>query len=305
MDSPNLKSFVPVDSLIIKESSSQKPTTTFLYSSDTNHFYNYWTLKERLRSRNEKLWKKQQSSCRLAFYSLWLFLFSGVLGISVYRFIDECTPTIDNRKQTSLKCLRNVLFLIVACINFLSCSGIVYGACQYFRSQPQSLSYNDEYELHLIHALPSLTNSCCYQRSSSKDNSVLPLRQLNNEHSHFRVNSLIQNTSSQRKIPPFTYDELPFIRTILPSSLLIFDRNVQSSNMNHNQNAFSFSSTSNLSTSAISYIPNLANSNNNKHKSRLIFEDTCLSKPHSHMPCLRETDIWKRYQQCSCHPAKL
>lgn len=212
----------PVDSIVIKESSSDKPTTTLLHSSNIttqhqHHLYNYWTLNDRLRSKNEKLVKRQQSSCRLAFYSMWLFLFAGVMIIIVYRFTDECSLTTIDRKHLVLRCFRHILFLAAICISFFGFSGLIFGACRYFRSQPKPLLRANKYELHVTpnyDELPTINtpHRCCYQTSLVNGASILPSQQISNqndEHSNTTVTSSVQTMSPQRKVPPFTYDELP------------------------------------------------------------------------------------------------
>jgi hypothetical protein len=314
---------VPVDSVVINELSSQKPSiTTLLHSSHIkpqhqHHLYNYWTLNERLRSKNEKLTKRQQSSCRLAFYSLWLFIFAGVTVIIVYRFTDECQLETIDRKQFILKCLRHILFLIAICVSFFACSGVIYGTCRYFRSQPQPFLYNDEYELRLTQnydVLPISTrpHSCCCQRSLINGASLLSSQKMlkqNDEHSNVTVTSSIQNTSPQRKVPPFTYEELPPTQSLYPSPLLILpnvNRNEKSSNTNHNKSAFFPSSTSAssspesiFSTTRISNHSNTTDSNKNKRKSTLTFVDVCPSTPTSYTTCVCGTDVWEKQQNPS------
>jgi len=309
----------PVDSIVIKDLSSQKATTTILHSPNKktphhHHLYNYWTLNERLRSRNDKLTRRQQSSCRLAFYSLWLFVFAGVMTIIIYRFTDECSLTIIDRKEFILKCLRHILFFAAICISFLACSGMIFGICRYFRSQPKPFLYDDDYELHLTqnYDVLSINNTSptnCYQTSLANGASQLPSQQLanhNNEHSNVTVTSFLPNISPQRKVPPFTYEELPPTQLLSPpllSSLPIVNINSKSSNPNHNKSAFLSSSTSassssqqsNFSTTLITNIPS-GTTYNNKHKSTLYFEDACASTPASYTTCVCVADVWERQQ---------
>jgi hypothetical protein len=308
---------VPVDTIVINELSSQKPITTLLHSPNIktphhHHLYNYWTLNERLRSKNEKITKRQQSSCRLAFYSLWLFIFSGVMVIIIYRFTDECSITTIDRKDFFFKCLRHVLFLVAICISFLACSGVIFGACRYFRSQPQSFLYNDQYELRLTQnydVLPITTklHSCCCERSLANGASYLPSQQipnLNDEYSNVTLTSSIQNLSPQRKVPPFTYEELPPTQSLFSLQLSPLSKlpnvnvNEKSTNTNYNKSAFFSSSTSNSSSpqSIFSNKPNLTTSNNNKRKSTLTFEDAYPSTPTSYTTCVCGTDVWERQQ---------
>jgi hypothetical protein len=308
---------IPVDTIVINELSSQKPTTTLLHSPNIksqhqHHLYNYWTLNERLRSKNEKLAKRQQSSCRLAFYSLWLFIFSGVMVIIVYRFTDECPITIIDRKQLILTCFRHIFFLATICLGFIACSGIIFGACRYFRSQPQPFLYNDEYELRLTQNYDVLpitikSRSCCCDTSLINGASLLPSQQISNqndEHSNVTLTSSLQNLTPQRRVPPFTYEELPPTQSLfsLPlSSLPNVNVNTKSSNLNHNKSAFFSSSTSPSSTSQsiFSNNPNVTTSNNNKRKSTLTFEDACPSTPTSYTTCVCGVDVWEKQQRPS------
>jgi hypothetical protein len=316
---------VPMDSIVINELSSQKPTTTLLHSSNIktphhHHLYNYWTLNERLRSRNEKLSKRQQSSCRLAFYSLSLFVCTGVMTILIYRFTDDCPLTIIDREQIILRCLRHILFLATICISFLACSGVIFGACRYFRSQPKPFLYNDEYELRLTQnydILPttSASHSCYCQTPLANGTCVSPSKQIfnhNDEHSNATMSSSIQNISPQRRVPPFTYDELPPTRSMSPPPLpplpILLNVNVNSkaTNTNRHKSAFFSSSTSAssspqsiFSAMILSNNPNASTSNNNKRKSTLIFEDACPSTPTSYTTCVCATDVWERQQRPS------
>lgn len=312
---------VPVDSIVINDLSSQKPITTLLHSSSIkaehqHHLFNYWTLHERLRSKNEKLSRRQQSSCRLAFYSVWLVIFAGVMAIIVYRFTDECPVITDDRKQFFLRCTRHFLFLIAICISFLACFGVVYGVFRYFRSQPKPLSYDDQYELHLtqnydLGPLTTKSHTCCCESSFLNGASLLPSQRMlnhNDEHSNVTVTSSIQNFSPQRKVPPFTYEELPppqslFSLPLSPLPILpTVNVNGKSSNVNHNKSAFFSSSTSTSSSpqSIFSNNPNLITSNNNtKRKSTSNFEDACPSTPASYTTCVCGTDVWERQQRPS------
>jgi hypothetical protein len=148
----------------------QKPTTAACLYSDGSHLYHYWTLNDRFRSKNEKLSKRQQSSCRIAFYSVWLCIIAGVTSIIVYRYTEEC-PMTTNRKEFLVECLRHRLFLTAICISFLACSGFIFGACRYFRSQPQTFLYNQEHGLYVRKSsdlLPmTATSHLCYYPTSS------------------------------------------------------------------------------------------------------------------------------------------
>ena len=320
----------PVDSVVINDVSSHKsPITTLLHSPESksphhHHLYNYWTLNERLRSRNEKLSRRQQSSCRLAFYSMWLFVFAGVMAIIVYRFTDDCPLTVINRKQFLLRCARHFLFLAALTFSFLACSGLIYGACRYFRSQPQPLLYADEHELcptHNYDALPMFNapHSCCCQRSLSNGAAMSPCQRMshqNEEHSSATLTSLILNHSPQRKMPPFTYDEYPPPQCLpmvpVPALPIGPVDNANFKPLPDYRNKKMFFSSSNsapsspqsiFSTTISSSIPNAAamtphphhsSNSNNKRKSTLTFEDTSPSTPTSYTTCVCTPDVWER-----------
>ncbi|UJR34066.1 hypothetical protein I4U23_021477 [Adineta vaga] len=305
-------STVPIDTVVIKDSLSKKATTTIpLHSSNTkhqHHLYNYWTLTERLRAKNEKLVKRQHSSCRLAFYSLWLFLFGGIMIIIVYRFTEECSLITIDRTQLVLRCFRHLFLFAAISISICACSGIVYSICRYFRSQPKQILDDDEYKLYLtktndvLSTIPSL-HACCYQESITNGTSNLSSQRISNpndEHSNTTASSSLQNTSPQRKIPPFTYEEFPSTRTC-PHSIL--PNIIVTSNPNHTKNAFFSSSTSDLSspqsnhsTTIITSIHHPTTTNHNKRKSTLTFEDPCASTPTSYTTCACGIDIWERQQ---------
>lgn len=311
-----------MDSIVINDITAHKPTTTILHSPSKktphhHHMYNYWTLNERLRSKNEKLAQRQQSACRLAFYSLWLFILAGVMAIVVYRFTDDCSlPSID-QKDFLLQCFRNVLLLIALSLSFFACSGVIYGACRYFRSQPRSFLYTDEYELHLTpnyDVLPVSTrsHSYCCQKAFINGTPLISSQQMSNyndEHSNGTVTSSIQNLSPQRKVPPFTYEELPASQSIYSvplSPLPHININGKSSHANRKKSAFFSSSTSTSSSPQSSFspttIPNqsdVTNSNHNKRKSTLIFEDAYPSTPTSYTTCVCGTDVWERQRRPS------
>jgi hypothetical protein len=110
-------------------------------------------------------------------------------------------------------------------------------------------------------------------------------------------------------VPPFTYEELPPTQSLYPTPLSpLSNVNIdnKSSEINHNKSAF-FSSSSSassspqsiLSTTIICNQPNVTNSNHNKRKSTLIFEDACPSTPTSYTTCVCGTDVWERQQRPS------
>ena len=295
---------VPVESVVINDLSSQKSTTTLLHSSQNKpayhpHLYNYWTLNERLRSKNEKLSRRQQSSCRLAFYAVCLFVFAGVMAIIVYRFTDDCpfpgTPS-DDQKQWIIRCLRHSLFLAALCISFLACTGLIFGACRYFRSQPEAFLPVDQQELRLTHnydlsPLPHVAHTCCCHHSALTNGAAQAL----DAHSNRTMSSSLLNISPQRKVPPFTYEELPPTQSVLTRPLPPLSHrhvNCKSRHANHKKSAFFSSSTSTssspqsvLSTSFMATHP---------RKSTLPFEDASPSTPTSFTTCVCATDVWER-----------
>ena len=307
---------IPMDSVVISDSSlSQKPTTTLFHSSNSkmnHHLYNYWTLNERLRSKNEKLSRRQQSSCRLAFYSLWLLIFAGVMTIIVYRFTDECSLNEINREQLIFKCFRYILLLIAICTGLFACSGVIFGACRYFRSQPKPFLYSDQYELRLTQnydVLPIRTSrphSCCCQSAFMNDAVLSPSQHMcnhNDEHSNITLTSSLQNLSPQRKMPPLTYEELPptqlFCPSTLPSLPTLSDNNINRKPSNSNKNTFVSSSTTSTSSSPQSILPPTSLSTNHKRKSTLTFEDASPSTPTSYTTCIGVADVWERQQRPS------
>ncbi|CAF1320560.1 unnamed protein product [Adineta steineri] len=59
----------PVDT-IANDVISLPKSTTLLLHPNRPYVHNYWLLNDRLRLKNKKLSRRQQSSCRIAFYSL-------------------------------------------------------------------------------------------------------------------------------------------------------------------------------------------------------------------------------------------
>lgn len=309
-----------VDSIVVNELPSQKPTTTLLHSSTVkkqyqHHMYNYWTLNERLRSKNEKLFKIQQASCRFAFYSFWLFVFAGIMSILVYRFTNDCPLATIDRRQYSIKCLKHVLFFVTICLSFIACSGIIYGTCRYFRSQPRQWTYNDECELRLIQnydLLPTTNRKISggYQTSAGTSDLLASTQQNsihNDEHSNLTVTSLKPNVSTQRKIPPFTYEELPQTRSLyspsLPALSVLSNSNLdsKSNNIGHGKSTFFPSSKLPLSSSQsafpktiISNIPNSTIHNDKSCKSTINYKSTVSTVPTSYTTCICGTDVWER-----------
>jgi len=289
---------VSVDSIVISELPSQKPTTLLL-RTNRPYLYNTWTINNRLRLQNEKLIKRQRSSCRIAFYSLWLCVSAGVMIIIVYRFTDECSLTTNQKQFFFIKCLRDWLYLIAICISLLASIGVIFGACRYFRSQTLNFLYDDEHEQH-----STTTNSLLPMtiRSNSLTNSVF--RQSENrddEHSTTTVISSLTNTSLRRKMPPFNYDELP------PETNPIIIRKSPNMNNNINKTLLFSSSTSTLSSpqSVLSTArsSNASNTitNSNKDEATSTFEDIRASTPTSYTTCISGVDIWGKQQRLSSY----
>jgi hypothetical protein len=288
------------ESIVINELPSQNPTTLLL-RTNRPYLYNTWALNNRLRLKNEKLSKRQQSSCRIAFYSLWLCVSAGVMIIVIYRFTDECSLA-PNPKQFFIKCLRHWLFLAAICTSLLACGGVIFGACRFFRSQKFNFLYDEQHELQLTNnngLLPmNITpHSYYYPTSLTNGVSIVSSRQLENHdsrHSNTTVISSITNASSRRKIPPFNYDEL------LPESNSITIS--KSPNIDNNNKTILFSSSTSTLSLPQSIVPTPRTSNttinSNKSKATSIFEDTCSSTP-AYTTCLCGANVWEKQQKLS------
>ncbi|CAF4328485.1 unnamed protein product [Didymodactylos carnosus] len=249
-----------VDSIVIHRDDSQRPTTTLLTHPSQHYPYNYWTLNDRFKTKNDYLSKRQQCSCRLAFYSLWILISACVLFIIAYRFSDECGELVKK-----VKCKRYGLFLLSICIASLACSGIFCGACQYFRSQSQQLTAELYYDKanNILKEQNNLNNTrhccCVYQQeqqpvqqhqnedektpqttvhnissiSSTTSSSYIQEQQQKSRQQSPKIDQRtstissisplpyyqIQSTSN-RKIPPFTYEEIsPQIKKVVDKSV--------------------------------------------------------------------------------------
>ena len=264
-----------VDSNQIDELSSKNPTTLLL-NTHRPYIFNYWTLNDRLRLKNEKLSRRQQSSCRIAFYSLWLCIIASVLIIIIYRFTDDC-PLTTNRKQIFLKCSRHWLFFLAICLSLVACSGVLFGACRYFRSQPLTFQ-NDLHVINDNNLLPMTSIAKSYGYSTN-GTPIIPFRQIRNrddEHS---------NSSPQRMIPPFNYDEFP----LESNSILI------SKSPNNNKSIF-FTSSASSASSPQSIFSTTATNKILNSKATSISEDNCPSAPASYKSCICGIDVWERQQ---------
>ncbi|CAF1427624.1 unnamed protein product [Adineta ricciae] len=305
---------IPIDTVIIKDPLAEKASTTLLNSSNAktqHHLYHYWTLNERLRSKNEKLVKRQQSSCRLAFYCLWLFLLGGILIILIYRFTEECSLLTIDRKQLVLRCFRHLFLLAALSLSLCACTGVVCSVCRYFRSQPKQFLDDDEYKSYLkktndvVVTIPPL-HAYSYETSNLSSHRI---SHPSDEHSNTTMSSSLPNASPLRKIPPFTYEEFPsnqkHTHAVLPNGI------VTSNPLNPNKSAFfcsspsdSSSPQSNLSTTIITNnIPRPTAMNCNKHKPPSTYEDPCASTPTSYTTCACGIDIWERQQSSMSRPS--
>jgi len=288
---------ITTDTIVVNELPSQKPTTLLL-RTNRPYLYNSWTVNNRLRLKNEQLKKRQQSSCRIAFYSFWLCVSAGIMIIVIYRFTDECSLTT-NQKQFFIKCFRHWLYLAAICTSLLACSGVILGACRYFRSQTLNFIYDDEHQQHLTNInglLPMTTTSHSYYHPTSLINgtSIIPSRQIENlddEHSNITLISSFTNTSLRRKIPPFNYDELP-----LQTNPIIILKSPKMDN-NTKKTIFFLSSTSTLSSPqsmlSTARSSNASNTITNG-KAPSILENTYTSTPTSHVTSIPGIDIWNK-----------
>lgn len=274
------------DSIVTNDLSSKKPTTLLL-RTNRPYLYNSWRINNRLRLKNEKLTKRQQSSCRIAFYSFWLCVSAGIMIIIIYRFTDECSLTTDE-KQFSIECLRHWLFLAAVCTSFLACTGVIFGACRYFRSQTLHLLYDDQGQTHITRnnvLLPVTISIVPPRQTSSHDD----------EHSNATIVSSLTNTSLRRKIPPFNYDELP-----AESNHLI---NSKSININNTKTRLFSSSTSTLSSPQSMFSTTRSSNASNtiidssKTKTTSTIEDTCTNTHLSYPTSVSGIDIWKKQQR--------
>ncbi len=283
-----------VDSIVINESSPPRPTTLLL-NVNRPYLYNYWAFNDRLRLKNEKSTKRQQSSCRIAFCSLCVCILASVMCIVIYRFTDECS-LVTNGKGFSTECLRNWLFLVAISISLLACSGVIYGACRYFRSQPHTFLCSNDHELHLrnnndLLPITTTSRSSRYSMSITDDTSIIPTRLTQNhddKYSHTNVISSLTNTSLRQKSPPFNYDELP------PKLSPI----IISKYPTVNNNMFFLSSTS-ASSSPQSIFSPTTSSNADESKPVSFREKARLSTPASSTTYTPGTDVWVKRQRLS------
>ena len=285
---------IPPESIVINESPLSKPTTLLL-RTNRPYLYNSWIVNNRLRLKNEKLTKRQQSSCRIAFYSLWICVSASVMIIVIYRFTDECLITTEANKFI-MNCLRHWLFLAAICTSLLACCGVIVGACRYFRSQTFNFLYDHDPHRHLAAAnslLPMTETSHSYYSPTVSTNgiSIIPSRQIqqcDDELTNSTINSSLINISPQRKIPPFNYEELPSDSNSTMISL--------SPNINNNKKIFFSMSTSIL---PLPYFKSSSSRTSDMTKTSSIFEDPCSSTFDSYTTCLADEAIWKQQPRLS------
>ncbi|UJR13304.1 hypothetical protein I4U23_000322 [Adineta vaga] len=268
-----------------------KRPTTLLLQKNHPHPYNYWALHDRLRLQNEKLVKRQQSSCRITLYSLWLFIFSIVTSIVIYRFTDECLETTVG-KILFAECLRYWLLLGTISISSLACCGVIVGVYKYLRSRPRTFRYEDEYQQfsknkNTLLPMTTVSRSSHYSTSFSDESPLASCRKYmkhNHRSSNMTEISASTNTSSQRK-------ELKTISDCNISS--------KSSNMMNNKNLFLLLPRSSLQ----SYFSTETSSNDThskKNKSVSLSENNRLNTlPVSQTTYLSGVDIWEKQQKTS------
>ena len=212
------------ESIIMDESSSSlSRPTTLLLRTNRPYFYNTWRLNNRLRIENEKLFKRQQSSCSCAFYSLCLCVIGGILIIVIYRFTDECS-SINDWKNLSQLCRRYWLFFAATFLSLISCCGFLAAACRYFRTQPANFPYENQRLTELRNPneiFPTVMTPHYYGTPVLLGNgsSINSSRYRDDEHSNITLNSSSTVPSPQRRIPPFIYDELPSEATSIRISI--------------------------------------------------------------------------------------
>jgi hypothetical protein len=304
MPSPFSIAPIPTESMIINESSPQKPTTLLL-RTNRPYYYNSWTENNRLRLKNEQLSKRQQSSCCIAFYSLCLSVSAGVMIIVIYRFTEECSSTT-NAKIFLIKCLRHWLFLAAICTSFLACTSVIFGVCRYFRSQRLNFLYENERVTDLRNTnglLPMNSASPCYRSPTLLVNRTSPIlfgqtRYGDDEYSSTTVVSSLPNVSPQCKMPPFNYDELPdeaipIIISMPPNTDI------------HNKTRYFSSSNSTLSSpqllcpSARTSNATTTTTNSNKSKTSLNLKKIGPSLSTSYSTGLCEANVWERQRRLS------
>ncbi|CAF1342123.1 unnamed protein product [Adineta steineri] len=291
---------IPVDK-IANDVISLPKSTTLLLHPNRPYVHNYWLLNDRLRLKNKKLSRRQQSSCRIAFYSLWLLIFSSIICIVIYRFTDDC-PQITNRKDLFIECSKYWFLLATICITLLACGGLIFGACRYFRSQPRTFIYDNMHELQSrqkTELLPITITSPSSHHSASftDDSSIIPSR-LDQSHDdkylHTTIISSTSNVSLQRKAPPFDYDELP---SQLNSTTIS-----ESSTIHNNKNIFLLPSTSLPQLTFPATTTSNANDttiNSNKFRPISIHGNSRLNIPISYTTCICGLDIWEKQQTLS------
>lgn len=294
----------PVESIVTDESSSQKPTTLLLRTSRP-YYYNAWAENNRLRLKNEKLSKRQQSSCCIAFYSLCLCVSAGIMIIVIYRFTDECSSTT-NGERFIVKCLRHWFFLAAISTCSLACIGVIFGTCRYFRSQRLNFLYENDRATDLRNTnglLPMAATSNSYRSPVLLVNrtSLTPsgqIRFVDDEYSSATIISSLANTSSHYKIPPFSYDEL------LDESIPIIISTSPNADI-HNATRFFSSSTSTLSSpqllspSARTSNATTATINSNKSKTPPNYKKIGPSLSASYSTGIGRGNVWEKQRRVS------
>ncbi|CAF1628414.1 unnamed protein product [Adineta ricciae] len=263
--------------------------TTLLLPKNQPHLYNYWTLHDRLRLQNAQLIKQQQSSCRMIIYSLWLFIFSSVTSVVIYRFTDQCSETKQG-KILFLKCLRYWLLLVTIGISVFTCCGVIFGAGRYVRWRPRRFQKENQLQFNLqnksiLLPMTNLSHSSHYSTPLTDDSPLASCRKYlkpNDLNSNTTEMSSLTNVSLQRKIPPYDYEELPNI-------------------VNSNKNTFlplpRSSLLSSLSTETGSN-DHQSKPNGVKSKSTLVDQNTRSNTSSiSHTIYLAGVDVWQKQQR--------
>ena len=261
------------------------------------HSFTYWILNDRLRSRNRKLSRRQQSSCRIAFYSLTLCVVACVMSIVIYRFTDECLLAND-QTEFSIECSRHRLYLLSIAIGCLACIGLLFGACRYCCSQPRTLITDEEFQRSLLQPHRSLlttspSHSCPSSASVVNETSTKPSERVRHDR-YEPMNPSTTNQSIEGATNPPTESPLPVsdnLKINEKSPLEITSREVYSSTL-----IVSVSSPPPTSTTAMSLGTDTSTSNDKTMLSRAMPSHACSSTPTPNRACLCRVDVWQRQE---------
>lgn len=295
------------ESIVIDHPSPSRPTTLLL-RTHRPYIYNSWAFNNRLRLKNQKLTKRQKSSCQIAFYSLWMCLSASIMIIVIYRFTDECSLKT-NTKEYFIQCSRHWLFLIAFSISLCACCGVIFGVCRYFRSQTLNFLYDDHCQRNLTRnnsllpmAIP--LNSCyCSSPTSINGVSIGSFRQAYHDKHEYTNPTVITsqtNLSGECRMPPFNYDELPS-----DSNSILISNSPQIINHSNNRNTFfsisTLSSPQNHPSSARTSTQTNRTFNSIQSKTSLLFEDPCWNTSVSYPIYINDDDddvnIWQKRER--------